>query len=239
MTTRTLGQGRNPGTTSGAVFHLPVNNWNDPLGTLATLVAGSGSLTSNRAPMHHNNALASGYQRVQVLRWKAEIYVNWIAGDIPDQDFNVAYTFSQTATTELLLTAGTAARLEVLEIETNPMWTVARFNGTPGLTTRRSNQNRIVISVPNVFAYCDSIARGQLNVEANNGTVGHVIALVNSATAPPTVALFCTVAIYTVSGLAMAINTVNVQVAVTQHVKIMRDLIGTEDLDEGEPSVHS
>lgn len=238
LTTRTLGEGHNPGTIAGAFFHLPVNNWNDPLGSLANLVAGGGSLVSDRHPMHHNNALSIGYNRVQVLSWKAELMVNWIAGAIVDQDYNVAYTFAQDAATNVTLAAGTTARAERLAMETNPMWTIRKFNGTPGVTGKRVN-NKIVISVPNVFAYCKVIADGQLAIEANNGSVAHAIADVAHTVNPPPVALFCTVVIYTESGKAMAVSTVHVTVAITQRVKIMRDLVGSEDLDEGSPDVHA
>ncbi len=239
ITTRTLGEGHNPGTTTGAIFFLPVNNWNDPLGSLATLVAGSGSLTSNRHPMNHNNAISTGYNWAQVLSWSAKIEINWITASSPPNDFNVAYTFAQDAASEVTLVAGTEARVDNLDIETNPMWTVKRFNAAFGDTPKRGNEGVTFISVPNVFEYCDSIARGLSATEANNQTVGHLIADVSHTSGPPTIPLFCTVAIYTISGLAMPINSVHVTVAVTQRVKLMRDLIGAEDLDEGQPDVHA
>ncbi len=50
LTTKTLGEGHNPGVLNGAKFTLPVNNWNDPLGDLGNLVPGSGSLTKTVIP---------------------------------------------------------------------------------------------------------------------------------------------------------------------------------------------
>ncbi len=239
LTTRTMGEGHNPGTTSGAVFHLPVNNWNDPLGTLSTLVGGSGSLTANRHPMNHDFALARGYNRVQVLSWRARINVNWIASASGTQDFIVAYTFSQDANTQLLLTTPTVARLERLRIETNPRWTVKKFDAHNQATLIPSSAMGISINVPNVFAYCDIIARGQLDLEANNGTVGHILGDNAATVNPPDITLFCTVVIMTESGIAMALDAVHVTVAITQRVKIMRDALGNEDMVEGTPDVHA
>ncbi len=239
LVTRTMGSGHNPGTTMGATFILPVNNWNDPLGSLSTLVAGTGSLINARRPVRHADALAAGYQRCQVLSWHADIKVNWIASAGGTSDFIVAYTFGQDNTTEVVLTVGDAGRVEVLEFLTNPRWTIKRFDANNSGTFRPTSTRGISINVPDVFAYCQKMAEGQLNVEANNSTVGHVMASVASTTNGPTVQLFCTVAIFTESGLAMAIDSVNVTVAITQRVKVMRDFIGTEDMDDGETGIHA
>ncbi len=239
LTTRTLGEGHNPGTTAGAQFSIPVNNWNDPLGSLATLVAGTGSLTSNRHPMDHDSAIASGYQRVQVLSWKAEIDVNWITGASNTGDFVVAYTFNQDVATEVALTAGTAARIEALEIETNRRWTTKRFNSAAGASAGAKRNTKVVINVPNVFAYCDNIARGTEVVEANNATCSHVISDNSFQTDDPEITLFCNVVIYQETGLEMLINSILVKVAITQKVKIMRDKQGAQDMDDGEPDVHA
>ncbi len=239
ITTRTLGEGHNPGTLAGAFFHLPVNNWNDPLGTLSNLVAGSGSLTANRHPLNHDDAITRNYNRARVLSWSAKINVNWIASASGTQDFIVAYTFSEDTNTEVTLVAGTAARIERLEIETNPRWTVKKFEAANNGQFAPSSTRGIFIRVPNVFAYCDIIARGEQDVEANNGTVGHILADSSSATNAPTITLFCTVVIMTESGIAMAIDSVHATVAITQRVKLMRDHQGAEDMDEGEVDVHA
>lgn len=239
LTTRTLGEGHNSGSTTGAIFILPVNNWNDPLGTLSNLVAGSGSLTSNRHPIDHDSAIASGYERVQVLGWKLEIDVNWIGGASNVMDYVVGYTFGQDLASEVTLTAGTAARIERMEFESNRRWTLKHYNANPGQVTGAKRNSKIVVNVPNVFKYCDIIARGTDEVEANNATVSHQIADVNSLTNPPEVALFCTVVIYTESGLALPVDSVHVTLAVTQRVKIMRDKLGAEDMDDGEADVHA
>ncbi len=239
ITTKTLGEGHNPGTTAGALVTIPVNNWNDPLGSLVTLVAGTGSLTSNRHPMNHNSAIAAGYNRVQVLSWKMVITVTWIKVSDPVQDFIIAYTFKTDTGTEVTLTAGTAARIEALEFRTNPKWTLKRFNASGGTDARLPRPNTVVVSVPNVFAYCKIIADGTLALEANNQSVSHVLADTSSATNEPAIPLRCTFAIYTESGLAMDIDSIRVNVAITQRVKVMRDFIGTEDMNSGEPDVHA
>lgn len=239
LITRTLGEGHNPGTTTGAVFHLPVNNWNDPLGTLATLVAGTGSLTSNRHPVHHDTAISVGFHRVQVLSWRAKINVNWIGNADQLNDFIVAYTFSENAATEVLLAVGTAARIENMEFQTNPRWTLKRFEADGFRQFKPSSEMSVNINVPNVFEYCKIIAGGHLNIEANNATIGHLLADVGSGSSVPTVQLFCTVVIYTESGLEMVVDSVHVTVAITQRVKIMRDHLGAEDMDDGEVDVHA
>lgn len=239
LTTRTMGEGHNPGTTTGALFILPVNNWNDPLASLGTLVVGTGSKTEDRHPMNHDDAIADGYGRVQVLSWSAKINVNWIASASGTQDFIVAYTFSETSTTEVALAAGSGGRNERLEILTNPRWTVKQFDANNQGTFKPTSTNGIFISVPNVFAYCDTLNQGTLNTEANNSTIGHLIADSSSATNVPTVTLFCTVVIMTESGIAMSIDSIHVTVAITQRVKIMRTFIGTEDMDGGEADVHT
>ncbi len=239
LTTKTLGEGHNPGTTSGAVVILPVNNWNDPLGSLSTLVAGTGSLTSNRHPMNHDLAISTGYNRVQVLSWKCVLTFTWILAGDPIQDFIVAYHFGTQASTEITLTAGTAARLEALEFQTNPRWTLKRFNASGGTDATNARPNNVTISVPNVFAYCKIIADGSLTTEANNQTVSHVIADTSSASNEPAIPLRCTFAIYTESGLALAVDSIRVNVAITQKVKIMRDFLGGEDMDGGEPDPHA
>ncbi len=238
LVTRTLGEGHNPGTTTGALFRLPVNNWNDPLGTLSTLVAGTGSLTANRHPVHHDTTLSVGFNRVQVLSWNAKISVNWIGAESSTQDFVVGYQFVGSNATEVNLTAGTAARIERMEFETNPRWTLKHFNAAGGVDSL-STKN-VYINVPNVFAYADILAKGVSDTEANNNTVGHGIGDVDYLTSPlPTIRVYVNVVIYTESGLAMPIDSVHVTVAITQRVKIMRDFIGGEDMDDGEVDVHA
>ncbi len=237
--TRTLGEGHNPGTTSGAVFHLPVNNWNDPLGTLSTLVAGSGSLTANRHPVNHDDAIAIGYNRVQVLSWNATIFANWIAAGQGASDFIVAYTFSEDEATEVALVAGSTSRIERLEIETDPRWTVKKFDANNQGTFKPTSAMAVHINVPNVFDYCNTIAMGHKNIAADNGSVSHVLGDSNSTTNPPLITLFCTVVIMTESGGALPINSIHVTVAIKQRAKLMRDFQGAEDLDGGEVDVHA
>lgn len=238
LVTRTLGQGHNPGTTTGAAFELPVNNWNDPIGALGTLVAGNGSLAQQRHPMDHDNALSAGYRRVQVLSWKAEIDVNWILAADPPQDFSVAYAFGSDSSTEVALGSGGAARTELMEFQTNPRWTVKRFNATPGVNEHPRGR-KIVISVPNVFAYCKVVGPAQTTLEPSNQSVSHSIADTSFTSNFPSIQLWCYIAIYTETGLAMAIDSVQVLVAITQKVKIMRQHVGAENMDEGEPDNHA
>lgn len=238
LITRTLGEGHNPGTTVGAIFVLPVNNWNDPLGSLSTLGAGTGSLTSNRHPMHHAEAIEGRYKRVQVLSWKADIQVNWIKTGVSTGDFIVAYNFTQGGNSALDLTPGTAARLQRLSLMTNPRWTIKSFNAAGGVDG--PSTKHVFINVPNVFKYCDIIAKGKDGSgEANNFSVGHVIADSNDSSNAPEIFLGCTVVIFSKSGLAMPIDSVHVTVAITQRVKIMRDKAAADDLKEGNPDVHA
>ncbi len=238
LITRTIGHGHNPGTTIGGTFTLPVNNWNDPLGTLGTLVAGTGSLAAARHPVNHADAITSGYRRAQVLSWKAEITVNWLTANAPTLDFIVGYTFSQDNTSEVILASGATGRTEVLEFQTNPRWTLKRFNATAGVD-EIPKKKVVTINVPNVFKYCQFIANGDLALEANNGSVSHIIADVDLSSNLPSITLNCRIVIYTESGLAMPIDSLNVEVAITQRVKIMRDAIGSEDMDGGETDVHA
>ncbi len=239
LTTKTFGTGQNPGTTSGTVFFLPVNNWNDPIGPLANPVAGTGTLTENRHPKHHDSAIADGYNTVQVLSWKAQIAVNWILADDPGRDFFVAYTFRQNATTELVRTAGTVSAVERLEIFTNPAWTVKHLRAIQGFREVHTSGNDIHISVPNVFKYCEKLAQGVEAISFTNERMSHIIADVNSASGPPLLPLFCTVVIMTEQGIAMTTSSVHITVAITQKVRIMRNWTGTTDLNEGEVDVHA
>lgn len=239
LTTVTLGEGHNPGTTTGTQFGLPVNNWNDPLGNLGTMVAGTGSKTESRHPMNHDRAIAEGYERVQVQGWQAEIIVNWIRDPSATQDFVIAYTFSEDINTAVALTAGDTGRLENMSFQTNPRWTLKKFNATGG-SDEIPKRKSVTIRVPDVFAYCKLIAEGSLGLEANNISTSHTIADVNfNSISFPQVPLFCRVAIYTESGLAMLVDSIHVQVKITQRVKIMRDNLGAEDMAGGNPDVHA
>lgn len=239
VVSRILGEGHNPGTTAGAVFILPVNNWNDPLGSLSTLVAGTGSLTNNRHPEHHDDALNDGYTRVQVLGWQARINVNWILADNPVQDFMVGYAFVGTSGTEVVLTAGTAARIERMEFLTNPRWTFKHYRAVQGLQEVRSQKEAIVINVPNIARYLRVITRGSRTSALDNNVMQHIIADSPHTSSPANALLFCNVAIITEGGLAMAIDSVRVTVQITQRVKIYRDNPGSKDMDGGEVDVHA
>ncbi len=240
LTTRTLGEGHNPGTTCGVQFFLAVNNWNDPMTTLIGLVAGTGSLTSNRHPMNHDNAIARGYNRVNVFTWKAEIDVNWIVAQAPTLDFFVAYQFQEDFNSEITLTAGTAARIERMELFTNPRWTIKHFNAAPGdATGAKKGGHDVVIYVPSIQKYGEFIAGGNNDLLADNGSLGHALADVAYSSNPPVIPIVCNVVIFTESGLAMPIDSVHVTVAVTQKVKIYRDAPGGENMDDGEADVHA
>ncbi len=239
LTTITYGVGRSPGTISGTIFHLPVNNWNDPIGPLSNPVAGAGTFTANRHPTNHDTAIANGYNTVQVLEWQLRLQVNWILDAAPTNDFFVAYTFKQDAATEVTMTAGTDSAIERLEIFTSPRWTVKHLRAIQGRSEVHTGKSDIVITVGNVFEYCKLIDRG-LNTDAfGNGDVAHDIADVNSVTNPAAVQLFCTIVIMTESGLAMAANAIQLLVGVKQKVKIMRNWPGSQDLDTGEVDVHA
>lgn len=238
LTTVTMGEGHNPGGTTGALFSFPVNNWNDPLGTMNSLVAGTGSLTSDRHPMHHDNAIADKYEVAQVLSWKAEIDVNWIKADLPTGDFIVAYTFVQDENSAVTLGTGATGRLEVLAIQTNPRWTVKHFRAVQSFDEVRKRRNSIIISVPNVYRYCKTISSGQVFTAFSSEVVSHEIKDVSHASSAPAVKLFCRIVIMAKSGLDMLVDSVHVTVAITQKVKIMRNKRGDEDMLEGVPDTH-
>ncbi len=239
LTSVTLGEGHNPGVTTGAQFTLPVNNWNDPLGTLATLVAGTGSLTSNRHPKYHDNVIAQGYRIAQVLSWNARIHVNWIKADTPTGDFVVGYSFWEDIQTEVTLTAGDAGRIERLEWLTNPRWTLKHYKGIQGFGEARGKNEAININIPNVYRYCKAVADGSEIVAFGPRSMSHVIADVGFNNGPPAVELYCRVVIFSESGLAMAIDSVHVTIEITQKVKVMRSNDGLNDMFEGEVDVHA
>lgn len=236
--TKTWGEGHNPGTTTGTTFALPVNNWNDPIGDLSTLVAGTGALIHNRHPIHHDDALLHLYNTVQVLSWKAEIDINHIKESEALNaigDYYIAYAFSESIDTQIVLSATPAlARIERLNIFTNPMWTVLRRDA--GI----HRKTKLVISVPDVFEYM-KIMVGGANPGDNfgNPSIAHQIADVGSESAPvPIGKLYCRIVIGKESGTAMAIDTLHVTVAVTQKVRIMRNFLGTKDIVLGVPDLH-
>ncbi len=236
LTTMTIREGHNPGGSAGAVFHLPVNNWNDPLGDLDTLVAGTGALNHKRHPMNHDQAIADGYNIVQVLSWKAVIETNWIAAGNITNDYIVAYTFSQNeATTITLVHTTEAARTERLNILTSPRWTFKRYNAAP----YNSFGKKITIVVDDVYAYCELIAHGSQVNAFGNGMMSHVISDTDHLSNTPVTNLFCTVVIMTESGLVMLVDSIHVTVKVTQKVRIMRDKVGAQDTTEGVPDSHA
>ncbi len=239
ITTTTYGEGHNPGVTTGAVFHLPVNNWNDPIGDLATLIAGTGTLIHNRHPMDHDTAVLFLYNVAQVLSWKAVIDINQITAETPLVDFFVAYTFVQSEGTQVILsTTPATARIERLNIFTNPRWTVVHFDGT---SVKRKGMNKpIVISVPNVFEYCRIISQGQsANDTFGQAVMSHAIADVNHTVNPPVIKLFCNVVIASEAGVAMDADSLHVTVAITQKVRVFRAHSVSKDLSEGVPDTHA
>lgn len=240
LTTVTLGEGHNPGTLMGASFVLPVNNWNDPLGTLSNLVSGTGSLTHKRHPVHHDDAIVDGYDTCQVLSWKANISVNWIKADDPISDYMVAYTIVPNKASAVANAVGDAGRIERLEIMTNPRWTVKHFKSVQGITEVRPRNESVSINIPNVYQYCKILAAGaDINEPFTNGSVSHTIADVSDIASDfPRVLCMCTVVIMTESGLVMAIDSLHITVHVTQKVKLFRAFFGIEDMLEGEADLH-
>lgn len=235
LVTRTTGEGHNPGTTSGAVFGLPVNNWNDPLGALSTLVSGTGTIVQNRHPMHHDNAIEDGYNVVQVLLWSAKMTFNFIGAEAAVGDYLVAYNFSSELGSEVSLTAGAASRTERMEMLTNPRWTIKHLNGSPN----QIQDHTVRIKPIDVFAYCETISDGNQTVAFGNGMMSHAIRDVSFTSDNPTIELFCHVVIMTESGLAMPVDSVHATIEITQKVRIMRDFLAAEDLNEGEPDLHA
>lgn len=235
LVTRTTGEGHNPGTTSGAVFGLPVNNWNDPLGALTTLVSGTGTIVQNRHPMHHDSAIEDGYNVVQVLLWSAKMTFNFIGAEAAVGDYLVAYHFGSQLASEVSLTAGAASRVERMELLTNPRWTVKHLNGSP----QEIQDHTVRIAPINVFDYCEIIADGAQTVAFGNGLMSHGIRDVSFTSDFPVVELFCIVVIMTESGLEMPVDSVHATIEITQKVRIMRDNLGAEDMDEGEPDLHA
>lgn len=236
LVSRILGEGHNPGVTSGVEFALPVNNWNDPLGTGGGLVVGTGSQTTNRHPVKHNNAITDGYNVAQVLKWRCLIILNWIRAEDITGDYIVAYRFTQQDGTEVLLPAGPATSIEILEMLTSPYWTTKRFNASP-LHRKRET---VSINVPDVYQYVEAIHAGhQVSTTMGNGVMSHVIADTNSASNSPVVKLFCQVVVASLSGLVMLIDSLHITIQITQKVRIMRDYVGSQDLDEGEADVHA
>ncbi len=239
LVSKTYGEGHNPGTTTGTTFTLPVNNWNDPLGNLSTLVAGTGLLSEKRHPIHHDDALLHLYNTVQVLSWKAEIDINHIKESEALNaigDYYVAYTFSQNASTQVALDPATnLARIERFNIFSNPMWTVIRRDA--GIHRK---YRPIVISVPSVFEYMKITAAGANSAENfGNPVISHTIADVAFDSGPPTNTLFCRIVIGKESGTAMAIDTLHVTIAITQKVRIMRNFTGTKDIIFGVTDSHA
>lgn len=239
ITEVTLGHGTNPGTTAGAIFHLPVNNWNDPLGTLATLTSGAGTLVAGRHPRHHVNAILDGYNAVQVLSWQMKMWCNWIKADAPNGDFFVGYIIRDDANTEVTLVADGTAERERLDMMTSPRWTLKHYRAVQGFREVRPNSEAIVINIPNVYAYGKILAGGASVVAFGPRRMSHQIADVASTVNPPGQTIFCTVCIMTESGLAMAIDSVDVTIEITQKVRIMRNALGSGDLNEGQPDSHA
>ncbi len=237
LSTRTMGEGHNQGTLAGSGFSLPINNWNDPLGDLGDLVAGTGSLIEKRHPMHHNTALAQKYNIVQVLSWKAHITMNWIKSENSTLDYIFAYKMTLTDTTNVTMVVGTAARNERLEMLTDPKWTVKAFNATGEFG---KFQKQITISIPNVLAYAKIMHGGKAaNDVFGPSLVAHVLADSPFTTNAPALKMFCSCALFTQSGLVLLIDSIHVTIAITQKVRIMRQIIGSSDLFDGTTTVHA
>ncbi len=225
LTTKTYGTGHNPGTTAGAQWDIPINNWNDPLGDGGTFVAGTGILITNRHPLNHSEALSDGYTVAQVLSAKIEVTPKWnIASDDVDGDYFLAWAFSKDSAAPVTLAVGGAVEGEIGNIKSDPRWEWRRYSSSQ--ETRDQRRKATVITIPNMFDYCEIVGRGDAVDGIDSitaGNVSHLLADVAFNSGPPDITLFVHLVVVMESGLAMAINSVSMEVLVTQKVRLMHD----------------
>ncbi len=225
LTTKTYGTGHNPGTLAGGVWDIPINNWNDPLGDAGDFVSGTGIEISNRHPLNHSEALSDGYTIVQVLSAKIEVTPKWnIASLDVDGDYFLAWAFSKDSAKPVTLVVGGAAEGEIANIKSDPRWEFRRYSSSQ--ETRNQRRGPTVITIPNMFDYCEIVGRGDAGdgLEAvMAGNVSHQIADTPFTSNVPDITLFVHLVIVMESGEVMAINSVSMEVLVTQKVRLMHD----------------
>ncbi len=236
LVTETRGIGEAPGTLNGWHFGIPINNWNDPMGTMGDLVAGTAQKIQDRHPIHHNDAIADGYDMVQVLscRLKVEIYWN-ITQDVTSSRMTWGYAFSDAFTSPFTHAAGSVSTGERLNMLSDPRWTTGSMIAT-------ANEKAIVINVniPSILEYGKLFHHGSAVdglLAYGAGMVSHAIADSSSATNAPAVPLFCHFVLFNNSGLATLISSTKVNASSIQKVRIMRNMT-TADLNIS-PDIHS
>lgn len=236
LVTKTSGVGEAPGTLSGWHFAIPCNNWNDPMGSLGDLVAGTAQKIQDRHPIHHNDAIADGYDMVQVLSCKMRVEIMWnVAADVTSGRMTWGYAFSHTLTSPFNHTAGSAATGELLNMVSDPRWTTGTFLADP-------NHKAVVIkvNVPSILQY-GKIFHGGSTVFGDEafgaGLVAHPIADSSSATNNPIILVSCHFVLFNNAGIATAVSSTRVRITSEQKVRIMRNMT-TADLDIS-PDIHS
>lgn len=238
LVTKTLGVGEAPGTINGWHFAIPVNNWNDPMGTLGDLAAGAGAKIQDRHPIHHNDAIADGYDMVQVLSCNLKVEIYWnIASDNTSGRMTWGYAFSDAFTSPFTHAVGTASRGELLNMKSDPRWTTGTI-----LADGFFNDNIVTIrvAIPSILTYGRVFHKGSVvdGVTAfGAGMVSHPIADSSSATNAPAVPIFCHFVLFNNTGLATLVSSTKVHIESTQKVRIMRNMT-TADLNEV-PDIHS
>lgn len=236
LVTKTAGVGEAPGTLCGFHCPVPINNWNDPMGTLGDLVAGTGQKIQDRHPIHHNDAIADGYDLVQVLSCKLKFELMWnIAEDVTSSRMTWGYAFSGSITSPFNHATGSAATGELLNMVSDPRWTTGEFIADP-------NRRAVVVrvNVPSCLTYGKIFHAGLpgSGLEAfGAGNMAHTLADSPSSSNNPNVPIWIHFVLFNNTGLETIVSSVKMRIESVQKVRIMRTLI-TADLDQS-PDIHA
>lgn len=236
LVTRTAGVGEAPGTLCGWHFAIPVNNWNDPMAALGDLVAGTSQKVQDRHPIHHNDAIADGYDMVQVLSSKIQVEIMWnVAADVTSGRMTWGYAFSSSLVSPFAHTAGSGATIELLNMVSDPRWTTGSMLADP-------NHRAVVINVniPSVLQYGKVFHGGSVvfgDDAFGAGLMAHPISDTSTASLGPIILVVCHFVLFNNAGLATAISSTRIRVEHEQKVRIMRNMT-TADLDQT-PDTHS
>lgn len=235
LSTITTGGGEGPGTLNGWHLALPVNNWNDPIGSLGDLVGGTGTFVHNRHPIHHNDAIADGYDMVQVLSSKMQVEIMWNhTSDETNSRMVWGYAFSDANISPFTHVTGNVGVNELNSMISDPRWTTGHM-----LASSERKALVIRVSVPSILRYGAIFHAGNVvdGLEAYGaGMVAHVLADSAFDSNSPVVSIFCHFVLFNESGLALAASSTKVMVKHSQTVRIMRNMT-TADLNEM-PDLH-
>lgn len=217
-------------TTAGDSAIFAINNYNTPLELEAASTFTPSILGKSFHPSGHAEAISQGYKRARVLSTYYRVVARFVGGNDSEQDWVIAYKFSTSNAIAGVFTAvaANAGLPHWLNMRSTRGWVYKEMSASASGGSVFPSQAIINIRVPD----CERLIRAMFNETSAIFGKEEMGALISDSVDAPAAEVFCHIHIFTVSGKALSVRDISLDITSYQDVRLDREIQQEEMIDE-------